>query len=195
MKTKIGIDIADTIIDVWPSLIAEAEIYNKEHSNKPRSLETDLYLPEHIFNWDEEETKDFWYRYGQIITFNSSLRKGVRETLDYLKSLEYYLVFITAKSNDMYVDLEKNIVNLLKDNCLPYDEIHVQINNKGLFCRENGIKYLIDDSYRNCLSAKENGLTGILVSNPYNEDVELKNGIIRIREMTDIKKIITERVW
>ena len=31
--SKIGIDIADTVIDVWPSLIKKAKQFNLEHSN------------------------------------------------------------------------------------------------------------------------------------------------------------------
>ena len=46
MEIKVGIDIADTIIDVWPNLIKKATDFNSSHSNNPKSSDRHLYLPE-----------------------------------------------------------------------------------------------------------------------------------------------------
>lgn len=66
---KIGIDIADTIIDVWPLLMHNAEKFNAEHSNNVRNNNKHLYLPEDIFGWNELLKKEFWKNYGEKITF------------------------------------------------------------------------------------------------------------------------------
>ena len=76
MKKIVGIDIADTIIDVWPSLIRYAEYYNSTHSNNPKSKNKHLYLPEDIFSWNQEEKKEFWSIYRDNVTFNSPIKEG-----------------------------------------------------------------------------------------------------------------------
>lgn len=107
--------------------------------------------------------------------------------------LGYYIYFITAKTNDMYINLENNIIKLLKENELPFDEIYTQISNKGKFCFEQGIDYLVDDSFSNYLSANSYGVTSILVSNVYNEDRILESNMYRINEFSEIKKYIRGR--
>ena len=190
---KIGVDIADTIIDVWPALMKEAQKFNAEHSNNLPNEEKHLYLPEDIYSWTDKEKKEFWNNYGQILTFSSPIKKGVKETLQYIKELGYLIYFITAKTDDTYINLEQNIIDLLKKNSLPYDEIFTQIKNKGQFCYENNVDYLIDDSFDNCLKAHSYGITSILVSNVYNNDRILKNNMYRINEFIEVKKYIRKK--
>ena len=181
---KIGIDIADTIIDVWPSIMKEAEIYNKNHSNNPINKDKHLYLPEDIYNWDKKETD------GSVITFNTPIKEEVIETLYYLKEINYLIYFVTAKSNDIYKDLEKSIVEMLKKYDINYDEIYTQVSNKGLFCQKHNLDYLVDDSFNNCLNARNNGTTGILLTKSYNSDRKLLDNMHRVETFSDIKKYI-----
>ena len=187
---KIGIDIADTIIDVWPNIMEKADEFNKNHSNNQKNDKSFLYLPEDIYNWTEEERKEFWISYGQDITFSAPIKTGVQETLEYLKRLKYIIYFVTAKSNDVYANLESKIIKLLNDNSLPYDYIYTQISNKGEFCYEKELNYLIDDSYTNCFNAISNGAEAFLVSNIYNLNRETPEKMIRINEFNEIKQYI-----
>lgn len=187
---KIGVDIADTIIDVWPLLIEEAEKFNLLYSNNKRSDDKHLYLPEDIYNWNDDLKSMFWNELGQDITFLSPVKKDVKETLLYYKKLGYLIYFITAKTNTMYTNLENNIIKLLISNDIPFDEIYTQISNKGKFCFEHKIDYLIDDSFTNCLSAHSYGITSILVSNVYNSDRVLKDNMYRINEFSEVKRYI-----
>ena len=190
MKINIGIDIADTIIDVWPNLIKKAEDFNTNHSNHPKSQEKYLYLPEDIFNWNQEETKMFWDLYREELAFDSIIKPDVKETIDYLKSISCKIYFITVKTPSDYIDLEQKIIKLLKNNDIFYDEIYTQVSNKGKFCKEKDISYLIDDSYNNCLSAINNGKIGLLITNPYNEDRIMPDNMYRINRFCEVKKYI-----
>lgn len=190
---KIGIDIADTIIDVWPQLMHKAKEFNAEHSNNLPSKEKYLYLPEDIYGWSAEEKKDFWEIYGQTITFTSPIKKGVKETLKYFKELDYLIYFITAKTDDTYIDLENNIIKLMKNNDLLYDEIYTQISDKGKFCFEHNINYLIDDSFNNCLKATSYGITSLLISNTYNIGRIMEKNMYRINEFEEAKKYIRKK--
>lgn len=190
MEKIIGIDIADTIVDVWPSLIKKAEVFNKEHSNNKKSKNKNLYLPEEIYNFTEEEKQIFWSLYRDELSFSSPIKKGVKETLELLRELSIKIYFITAKSNNEYVELERKIINLLNENDIPYDRIFTQISNKGLLCKEENVSYLVDDSYTNCLSALKYNKKALLMSNPYNEDRLLVENMYRINKFEDIKKYI-----
>ena len=50
MKKIIGVDIADTIVDVWPNLMKKADNFNRKNSNNMKSADKHLYLPENIYN-------------------------------------------------------------------------------------------------------------------------------------------------
>lgn len=190
MELKVGIDIADTVVDVWPNLIQKAAEFNAQHSNNPKSMDKHLYLPEDIYGWNKEETKLFWSLYREELTFNSGIKPGVKETIDYLKDMYCKIYFVTVKTAEDYLDLEKKIVELLLKNDIYYDEIYTQVNNKGLFCKEKDISYLIDDSYRNCLSAVNNGKTGLLLTCPYNSDRVMVPNMYRLNNFEEAKKYI-----
>lgn len=190
MEKIVGVDIADTIVDVWPSLILKAEEFNKLHSNNPKSSDKHLYLPEHIYNWSKEEKNLFWSLYRDELTFSSPIKKGVKETLELLKELSIKIYFITAKSNAEYQELEKKLIKLLNQNYIPYDKLYTQIDNKGVFCKENNVSYLVDDSYKNCLDVVKNGKVGLLIDNYYNEDRILVENIYRIKKFEEIKQYI-----
>lgn len=190
MEKIVGIDIADTIIDVWPDLKEKASSFNKSHSNNPESLNKNLYLPEDIYNWSKEEKELFWSLYGDELAFSMPIKKGVKETLDLLKSLSIKIYFITAKSNDKYVELEKKIIKLLNDNSIPYDKLFTQVTNKGLLCHEKNVSYLVDDSYINCLSALKYKKVALLMNNPYNENREMLENMFRIHEFKEIRQYV-----
>lgn len=190
MEKIIGIDIADTIVDVWPNLMKKASKFNSLHSNNKKSSDKNLYLPEHIYNWNKEDTNLFWSLYRDDLSFSSPIKKGVKETLELLRELSIKIYFITAKSNLEYVELEKKIIKLLNDNSIPYDRIFTQISNKGLLCKEENISYLVDDSYDNCLDAIKYNKIAMLVNNDYNENRILLKNMYRIKEFNEIKKYI-----
>ncbi len=189
MKLQVGIDIADTIIDVWPNLIKKAEEFNSQHANNPKSPKKYLYLPEDIYQWDKKDTHLFWNMYKEELSFNSKIKPKVKETIDYLKNISK-IIFITVKTADDYLDLENKIIDVLVRNDIYYDEIYTQVNNKGLFCKENDISYLIDDSYNNCLSAVKNGKIGLLLTCPYNEGRAMPSNMYRLNSFDEAKKYI-----
>lgn len=75
-------------------------------------------------------------------------------------------------------------------NNLPYDKIFMQVSNKGKFCFENGIEYLIDDSFDNCSKANQYGIKSLLMTNEYNIDRVLCDNMYRINEFSEAKKYI-----
>ncbi len=79
---------------------------------------------------------------------------------------------------------------MLTINKIPYDKICIQINNKGEFCKQHNISYLIDDSYSNCLSVINTGKIGLLINHSYNEDRIIVPNMYRIKDFEEIKKYI-----
>ena len=193
MKLKIGIDIADTIIDVWPNMLKLAQEYNDKTVQHDMNLYQNYYLPEDIFSWDDKTKSKFWTEYRSMLTFYMPIKKGVQETLTLFRSLDIGIYFITAKSNREYLNLENRIVKLLNNNNIPFDQIFLQVENKGKLCKQEGISYLIDDSYTNCLLAVNNGVTGLLMSAPYNCDRDLVDNMYRITEFENVKKYILKK--
>lgn len=191
---RIGIDIADTVIDVWPTIMDLAKKYNSEHGNNPITTDHWVYLPEEYYGWSEEDCKSFWDLYREKVTFSSPLVPNVQEVLNYLYKIGVELYYITAKSNDAYKDLEKNIINLLVSNDLPFDKIILQVLDKGAECKKESVDLLIDDSFDNCLSANKNGIESILVTKPYNVGRVCPEKMYRADSFLDVQKIMQKKL-
>lgn len=187
---RIGIDIADTIIDVWPTIMTKADEFNKKYVKNNITSERWLYLPEHYYGWNNEQAKQFWNLYRDNVTFSAPLNKYVYEVLDELKKMGIEIYFITAKTNEEYKNLENSIINLLNKYNLPYDKIIVQAENKGKICKDNDIICLVDDSFDNCLKANNFDINSILLTKPYNLGRDCIGKIQRADDFLEVNSIV-----
>lgn len=96
---------------------------------------------------------------------------------------EIYVVTV-RKNNDEWFsetlkkDVERITKKWLKDNGIYYDKIFFNIKNRGFFCKENDIDFMIEDDPKNLKALIEN--TEVIVFNySYNRDREFEN-LIRI---------------
>ncbi|MBO6194976.1 MAG: hypothetical protein J6O56_01370 [Bacilli bacterium] len=191
---RIGIDIADTIIDVWPTIMKRANEFNEKYIQNEITSEKWVYLPEHYYGWDSEQTKKFWDLYRENVTFSAPLNKYVYEALDEFKKIGIEIYFITAKTNEEYKNLENSIINLLGKYNLPYDKIIVQAENKGKICNDNDIVCLIDDSFDNCSKANFYDIDSILINKPYNLGRECIGKMKRAEDFLEVSKQVKKLI-
>ena len=196
---KIGIDIDgvlnsqyDFCIEYGTKFCAELGKYKLENLNVIDT--TDMFL------WDENVAHQFWNKYRKDLAITLPAKKFASEVIKKLKNESYEIYIITArKNNDEWFseklknDVEGITKKWLNKNEIYYDKIFFDVKNKGLFCKENNIDFMIEDDPKNLKTLIGN--TNVMVFDyPYNRNNEF-NDLIRVYSWYDIyNKIMTNEV-
>ena len=162
----IGIDIDDTMTETSKKAMEYLNKYEpsyKDYHNLPK----ELYLK-------------YMQLYIDDILGNAELKNGVKDALDYLKSKNFNIVIITARSNTY----SSNVIDIthayLKKYQIPYDKIFFNKEIKGKTAKENNVDIFIDD--------KENVLDDV---NSYGiECIRIGNGFSKYKTFNNWKDII-----
>lgn len=166
---RIGIDIDDTITNSYRLIFEQIGKYYNVNSytliEKGYKYE-DILADERRFPNYQKFSRDV----VEGLIPNVSIKHGAKEIIKRLKDEGNEIIIITARDDIEFSDPLNLTINFLKENDIYYDELHIAIKNKGKFCRENNIDVLIDDSIKNCTSAKSNEIPHLLLDNTFNRD-------------------------
>lgn len=194
----IGIDIDGILnsyynfcVDYGSKFCVELGKYKLENINEINT--TDMFL------WDENVAHKFWNKYRKDLVMILPAKKFASEIIKKLKEENYEICIITArKNNDEWYpenirnNVEKITKKWLKKNKIFYDRIAFDVKDKGLFCEENNIDFMIEDdpiNLRNLI-----GKTKVIVFDyPYNRNDEFKN-LIRAYSWYDIYNKIKNNI-
>jgi len=127
-----------------------------------------------VENVDIKEASKEWVLnngFGKLPQF-SMAKEFVKELME-----KYDVFVVTARVGDwevMFSDQVKNIIvsdtkKWLEIFGVPSDRLFF-IRNKAQFCKEHGIKLMIEDKLSTAVSASEHGISTILVNRNYNQD-------------------------
>ncbi len=154
----VGCDVDDTILSLIPRWI---KAYNREFGDnlKPKDI-TDWDIARFVLPEAKEEI--FKYIEAEDIFENAKPIEGALKGINYLKSLGYRLIYISA--NNPFNVKQKW---LKKHRFMDNDKDFIQAYDKSLI----SIDYLIDDKPENITNTQ--GI-GILYSQPHNQSFEWK---------------------
>ncbi len=179
---KIGIDIDDTLVDTRSMLKKYWKEYylnnpNKEYNEKiPNNINT---------GWEEKYINKFWDLYRFKLAY-PPFKENAKEILHKLKKENYSLCIITSRQKEKYPNLENNLKEWFQKNDIPVDYIHTDVLEKGLFCKNNQIDILIDDTITHINNANQHKIKTIL----FNNNKEYKG--IQTDNWKDLYNIIKE---
>ena len=71
-------------------------------------------------------------------------------------------------------DTERITKESLSKYNVPYDSLHLHINDKVTFFRDNNIELCIEDSYDTCRKLTDIGIKSILITTKMNEKIDSK---------------------
>ena len=147
---RIAIDFDDTIVKTSDKI--------REYLNK--------YNIKNFTN--EDEKYEFYKKHIDDITNELELFDDVIDVLNKL-SINNELYLITARSNYYSDSLKDSTIKFIKDNKLPFKEIHFECYEigKAIKCEELNIDLFIDDYYVNCLEVSKKGIDTLLFKNEY----------------------------
>ena len=131
---------------------------------------TSRYALVSVFDWQIDDVLKFIREGGITIFTDAEAKKGARAVLTALREAGHEIVVLTARQREWFVNPEKVSRDWLEKRKIPYDEIvaDVPFEEKGRYCREQGIPILIDDSVMTCLAAQEAGVSAILMVDRHN---------------------------
>lgn len=186
MRVKIGIDVDDTITnsyDLITDYVAKAYKMKKEDIiEKGYSYDFMLTHPDIFPDYDQ-----FCATTLRNIVINATTKPNVREIIKLLHEQGHTIEIITARNYGEYRDPVSFTKTFLDKKGIYYDNINVNVDNKGVFCHENGFDLLIDDSVKHCTFAKENGVKCILIDNTFNKTAK---DFVRAKDWLDVYDII-----
>jgi len=164
---RIGIDIDDTITDTYDATIKTiCRIYNVDYNE----------LTNKKWNYDilvNKYPKVFEPNVFKKEITKEKLKENVKQIINKL-SKEHEIIFITAR-NKKECEIPYNLsYNYLTKKGIKFNDLFVEVFDKGTFCYENKIDLFIDDSIRNCLSVSEYGIGTIIFDNLFNKNCDFK---------------------
>jgi len=187
-----GIDIDDTISDSASMYIKYGQSYTKDilkrdTMNKLENITSHHYLEE-IFEWNKEEAKRFMQMYYEDVVKKVQVKNGVVEVLNKLKEKNDNIYLITARYEMQNSNIEKETLEWLKNNKIPFDRLIMNARDKKSICEEYNIDVFIDDSYANCKSVSELNNKVYLMTSNTNKKIDVSNdNIERLENWEDFK--------
>ncbi len=165
---KIAVDLDDTLSVV--DRVTRAGGYIERYHLPFKLVDENAHALVNVYDWEIEDVLKFVREGGITVFTDAEARKGAREVLTALKKAGHEIVVLTARQREWFVNPEKVSRDWLEKRRIPYDEIvaDVPFNEKGRYCKEQGIPVIIDDSFTTCFSAQELGVHAILMVDKHN---------------------------
>ena len=190
---RIGLDIDDTISNTHFVLMKYAIKYNLENGNKPM-LKYNTNDFSKVYGWSPEETNSFFRKYYLTALDELMPKYGVKETLSKLREEGRKIVFITVRNDRECAgvgEARRLTLEWFNRHEIPFDELHVDIQDKKQFCEENNINAFMDDSIRTTTAVKTLGIPTFVAMNDFNLDFS-DDEIINVYSMEDFYNKIHE---
>lgn len=184
---KIGIDI-DGVLNYRQEFVMACGAKFCVETGKGALVNPKSHHLSEMYGWDKATRDEFWYQYGKYQMIEWSAVIYAAEVIRKLREAGNEIWIVTGRNNgDNRVEgmpegasWEDMTKAWLKENGIVYDKIAFDLgrpapNDKGTFCRENGIDVMIEDlpEYLETFDEK----TKVFVYNqPYNQDIQPVNG-------------------
>lgn len=180
---KIGIDIDDTITNTYQTLLTI--IAMKYGVNYKELINENLSYDEVSNKFDNfnKNIKDLFYIMAKSVT----LKENVKEIITMLKNEGHKIILITARNYDEYDNPYEITLDYLNKKDIPFDELHINILEKGVFCKENNIDLFIDDNVNHCNKVKEQGVKTIQFDTDFSDKVK---DVLHVTNWNQIYEII-----
>ena len=167
-KIKIGIDIDDCVCNTLEMDYACA--YHMMKNKLPDEIDKNFWDVTKTFAMEDGEF--FYVKEKEYIMKHNSMypKVFVKEVIKNLRKKGFKIAFITARYDKFWNGKAKlYLKKWLRKFNIQYDEIYVNVSNKGEFCINNKIDCLIEDNCENVKLANKCGIRSVLIKTSYNE--------------------------
>lgn len=166
----LGFDIDNVIADLDKTLLEE---FLKEDKNKRNSgiiNKNAEHMTQGMFDWSNEEIKDFLDKNMQRITENLEVVRDARKYLNKLQMEGHKIYLITGRNSNRLSDPEGLTKKWLLENKIYYDKLILTKNSKDKSkeCLDNKVDVMFDDRPINIIFLRNKGINGYLFKTRYN---------------------------
>lgn len=187
---RIGIDIDNVISNFNEELLKAYIEHDKELRNTGIINKNAPYIRDGMFDWTDEEEKNFYKENIERIAINLKAIEGASKYIKKLKQDGHTIYIISGRDNGEYSDPYKMTKNWLEKYDIVYDKLFLvdayNSHSKTEICLEHNVDVMIDDSKRMCKDIKDNGIRALLMDTPYNRDTNEFERVCSWKEIYDI---------
>ena len=165
---RIGLDIDNVVTDFDKKLFEE---FCKEDKNKRNSgiVNPDGNWIKNLFDWSEEEVRDFFHANMEEFARNFEPRKNAKYYMDKLLQDGHQLYLISHRVYPDYITPYETTVKWLEDNEINYTKLILsKSTDKTEECKEHNVDVMVDDVRSNCRALQANGINVYLMATQYN---------------------------
>ena len=170
---RLGIDIDNVISNMDNELLKEYIKHDKELRNTGIINENSRYIRKGMFDWSEEEDREFYYSNIERIAKNFKPISNSKETIDKLKADGNEIYIITGRDNGEYSEPRKLTEDWLKKYKIYYDRLILtnayNKSQKSEECIKHNIDIMIEDSISTCIKLKENNIKVLTMNTRFNK--------------------------
>lgn len=186
---NIGIDIDDTLNDIYDYKRIIAENYIANNNLNYNLINADAYLVEDMFNWDKEGFKTFWESCSEELFSTAPVRPYAVELINKLKQLGHNIYIVTARSTKSFAKPYEISHNWLIKNNIVFDELIASRSDKDVICLEKNLEIFIDDLPENLEKISNVGVKALVMHNSHNKEFNHPH-ITRVTNWQEIYDII-----
>jgi len=167
-------------------------LYNKKTSSYFKNRED---IKQKIDTLEYEEFKRWYRESGEKA--NISVKKGAKELTEYLKSLGYKIVIISARPNDVYNRIFPDTLEWLKKNEIQYDAIYFE-KDKHLKILKHlpQLSFIIEDNEEYAKQISDLNYVVFLLNEKDDERINAKykdvSSMLVVKDLIEITKRITQ---
>ncbi len=184
---RIGLDIDNVISNFDDTLTKEYLKHDKELRNTGIINRNARDITHGMFDWTEEEDKEFYYNNIERI---ARLLKPIKESVHYIKKLKQEgneIYIISGRENGEYTNAFEITKEWLDKYEIPYDKIILtnadDDHKKTEECIKNNIDIMIEDSVPKCQDLEKNGVNVYMMNTRFNKNIDFKNRVSEWKEI------------
>lgn len=192
---KIGIDIDDTIADVYSLMFNLAQKFDIEYLKKDGNIltenEADGFYIGNIHGWNSEETEKFFEIYYEYALKNVKPKMFSSEVINKLKEDGNEIIIISSRFNNKTVcNVKKITKNWLEKYKIYYNKLYTEVKDKISVIKKENIDILIDDDYYVCCETAKLNKKVFLMNLESNKTKKVSNSITRTYSWLHLYQIL-----
>lgn len=191
---NIGLDIDNVIADFDKSILKYFLIEDKLKRNKGIINPKSSHINNEMFDWSEEEIRDFYTKNMEKIAKELNLRRNACKVTNQLLKDGHKIFLITHRTYPHYRNPERTTTDWLKKKKINYTKlIFSQFTDKIQECLKYKIDVMVDDRADQCKKMKSEGINVLLMLTRYNKNEKKDLPYVRswlelYREISKCKK-------